>query len=61
MPIERSPIKDEPEHRINEEDAIGPGIAALTWAAIVELNPGAASSYSEKAARRTCERRADKR
>ena len=37
MPIERSPIKDEPKHRINDKDA---------------MIPGAASSYSEKAARR---------
>jgi hypothetical protein len=28
MPIERSPIKDEPEHRINDENAIGPGMSS---------------------------------
>ena len=28
MPIERSPVKDEPEHRINDEDAIGTGMSS---------------------------------
>ena len=27
MPIERSRIKDEPEHRINDENAVGPGMS----------------------------------